>query len=103
MKEQDTANSFAGEKRLACKKAIRCLYIAVEEPIASDVDNKVSAFVHQLETEITRLRSELQQERELRKELVEAVEKLLRVDSFRGGFPYTTKVFESVIQKSKAK
>lgn len=52
-------------------------------------------------SELTRLRSELQQERELRKELVEAVQKLISNGSFRSGYPYTTKVFESIIEKAK--
>jgi hypothetical protein len=53
------------------------------------------------EQEILALRSELQKQKELNAELVEVFKGLVSQGSFRGGFPHTTFIMESLIKKYK--
>lgn len=46
------------------------------------------------------LKLELQKQKELKAELVNALKVITKERSFRGGFPHTTNVFESLIKKS---
>lgn len=39
-----------------CKKALQCLYLEVDGSVAEDVDNKVSAYVYELQSENQKLR-----------------------------------------------
>lgn len=47
------------KKGVLAKRAIKCLYIAVEKSVAADVDEKVSDYIYELEAEIELLKSEI--------------------------------------------
>jgi hypothetical protein len=42
-------------ERIACDKALHCLYLAAEQSIVLDVQNKVYAYINKLESKIQQL------------------------------------------------